>query len=318
MSSRKKLMRTRTLICVSAIFVAACETEESYQGRSVSELLNRLNSSDGKVHVESHRALTHIVPQSRRAIEVLAKALTDSNPEIREAAASTLSNAESRGRERLRQALENQDASVRNGAAMTLGTVTVTGVEREENITALSKALDDRDPPVQSAAARAMMRLLSSAPSPAAERTLLHLDSLSRDKDPSKRERAIDLITAISPDRRSTWATVRRSLSDPSHLVRERAAVISARLVGSDSAGEPIAIVFLRQALRDAAPHVRTQAAIALGEIGAGTTSAVAALRVSSREDPDSVVRSAAMSALQALTLACRRGQSNPRCVPQR
>ena len=311
-------MKTRTLLCASAMLVGACESEESYQGRSVSELLNRLNSSDGKVHVESHQALTHIVPQSRRAIEVLAKALTDSNPEIRDAAASTLSNAESRGRERLRQALGNQDASVRNGAAIALGSVTITGVEREESITALSKALDDQDPRVQSAAARAMMRLVSSAPSPAAERTLLHLDSLSRDKDPSKRERAIDLITAISPDRRSTWATVLRSLSDPSHLVRERAAVVSARLAGADSAGEPIAVILLREALRDAAPHVRTQAAIALGKIGAGTTSAVAALRVTSRADPDSAVRAAATSALQALSLACQNRPSNSRCTPQR
>lgn len=309
-------MKTRALICASAIVLFACEGEESYQGRSVSELLNRLNSSDSKVHVESHQALTHIVPQSRRAIEVLARALTDSNPEIRDAAASTLANAGSRGRERLRQALGNQDASVRIGAAIALGSVTTGGVERETNIAALSNALDDRDAQVRSAAARAMMRLLSSAPSPAAERTLFHLDSLSRDKDAFKRERAIDLITRISPDRRSTWTIVRRGLSDRSHLVRETAALASARLVGSDSVGEPIAVVLLLEALHDAAPHVRIRAAVALGESGFGTGSALAALRLSSRNDTDPAVRAAAVSALQALTLACRRGPSNSRCAP--
>ena len=317
MSSGKVLMKTRMLICASAMLVGACETEESYQGRSVSELLDRLHSSDGKAHVESHEALRHIVPQSRRAIEVLARALTDSNPEIREAAASTLSNAEVLGRERLRQALRNEVASVRIGAAIALGSAT-TGVERESNITALAKALDDRDARVRSAAAQAMMRFLSSAPSPAAERALLHLDSLSRGKDPTQRERAIDLITAISPDRRSTWAAVDRSLSDRSHLVREKAAGVSGRLVGSDSAGEPIAVVLLRKALRDAAPHVRTRAAIALGETGIGAIAAVAALRGSSRSDPDSTVRAAATSALQALTVACRRRPSDATCAPQR
>lgn len=150
--------------------------------------------------------------------------------------------------------LAHADPAKRLRAALALGQARPTDVDA---VPELDVALDDADPKVRFWAAVALQGI-----GPAAAAAMPSLVKLVRDGELPVRRVAVEAIVAVGPPATGTALTalIDRLRTDPEPAMRADVAVA----LGELAADHPEALVYLPEALGDAHPKVRRQAASAL------------------------------------------------------
>jgi HEAT repeat protein len=208
----------------------------------------------------------------QRAVEDATAGLRDERYQRRLAAAMALGALrDRRAAGALRAALEDPIAGVRAAALAALANLG----DDATSVEAGARLLDDPDMYVRIAAIRAVARI-AVGPGP-------HLEPLARDRQPLVRLEVARHLPALGDD------VAAGLLADPDRTVREAAAHAAGRAQ----------IAWLAQLLgRDPAAGVRHAAADRIGRIG---DRADAERLIGTIEDPDAIVRAAALRSLQQL-----------------
>ncbi len=204
-------------------------------------------------------ALMFVTSGCRNQVAELTRQLQSDDPEVRQAAAQTLSDLgpdAAPAVEALRSTLHDPETQVRRVCCTALGK---TGVVDESTLAALRECLDDTELPVQMAAAFALQRLdpadESSVPvltkaiqmgeggtivavgamGTRAEWAVPTLITLLKDRRPGIRRLAAEALGRIGSNSEETSAALRKSLSDADDRVREQVQSALDRLSGPAS-----------------------------------------------------------------------------------
>lgn len=182
-------MRTYWLLGL-AVLLAGCGKEEAvFQGKPTSSWVKQLKSADAAARQEAAKALGNL---GAEGVFGLAVALRDESPDVRMAAADSLSNIGTEAKPALpalTAALKDPEKTVRTRAAFALGNV---APEDVSVVPSLIDLLQDTDLEVRRHAALALGRL-----GPGAKPALEALQEASKDPDSQFRLLVRDAIRKI-------------------------------------------------------------------------------------------------------------------------
>ncbi len=296
---------------------------------TVSLLGLTLKDPNANVRLAALSALQAIGPDSARATDDLLGSLKDKVPSVRRASATAIATiipqAEPGRIEKavkaLAAALQDSDPEVRRRSALALGTI---GARAESSVAALGEASRAPQSPIRHEAASALGRIGAKA-IPELTRNLEHADPTVRafgaeglqlmgyrakpafgalcklllDKDQFVWQRTAATLRATDPEPHDILPILKQSLAADNDISRRAWAVqwLAEIGLGIDKPHTKEAVALLTAALADDGAGVRSQAAFALGNIGAEATSAIKALQ-GKVGDPDGNVRLQAAIAL--------------------
>ncbi|HEX8072435.1 MAG TPA: HEAT repeat domain-containing protein [Pyrinomonadaceae bacterium] len=308
---------------------------------AVPELAAALRSTHVGVRGGAAYVLGRIEPAAVEATPALIEQLSDENAYVRGNVADALVQIGPQPQtvQLLIEALNSQtqpNVDVRGGAAYVLGRI---GPEAEGAVSALTKALEDREVYVRASAADALGRIRLGA-----EAAIQKLIKALHDESGEVRSGAAYALGQIGPAAKDAIKDLIELLKDQHEHVRASAALAlvgigrpavralalkvkeqdqdvgvsggAASVLGQIGAEDDEAVQALSEALghredkRKQAAYVRRQAASALGRIGPAAKAAVPALVEALRQDTDKDVRVRAASAISSVFMALSRAQT--------
>ena len=299
---RSVLKTARICLVGLAASLASCTHGPSYEGRSASDWMNQLHSSDSDGRQYAAIALGQILsanPGENHIIVNLVAALKDTNDPVRIASGRALVSGGTLRSEAISGVTEvahdSAHSDVRASALSLLGRVGASDAPRVVDV--LIEGLRDVSPDARAEAASAIERLGANAAG-----TLPALRRLATDSSARVRSAVVSAIAAIpSSDDSLDVAILRSLLADSSGDVRTQAAFAMAAKPRSAMAALPE----LTRALDDPLPEVRRGAASALGELAASKPEARRALERHAN-DSDVGVRREVAAALSRSASASR------------
>jgi HEAT repeat protein len=262
-------------------------------GKVVEALVDVLKSGEAPARVAAAEVLEGLREEARPAIPALLERLADREGSTRFVAAWALASIDSTqaggALPVLREALSHDDSSLRRKGAQGLGCLGAAATDAAPELVA---AMADPKPGVRQAAAWALGETdLASADVLSALRK-----SLDDPHDPTRINAASSLVV-LRAGAADVLPALLAGLKHSDDLLRKRSAW-SLGEIGGDLG--KAAVAPLAEALGDSEADVRTNAARALGKLGAAAEPALPALR-RAEEDPDPEVRNAVGEAIKAI-----------------
>jgi HEAT repeat protein len=278
------------------------------RGKAVASLTAGLTSSSPNVRSGSISALSDLATGLDDATcgslaQAFVEQLTDADPEVQTAAAAALVRLRGRGVPALGAALD--DPERRTIALELLAGIGPAAAPTLERLTTL---LQDADPAVAGDAALALAALGPAAAPAVPELAKMLADAPAAaaqegDVAAAARQRfaAIYALGRIGPAAQAAAERVRELSRAPEEFLATVATWAALKISPEDASLFESAVPLLRRALRGEREIARLEAAVALGDIGAGADSAIPILELVSEDDSSASVRAAAVEAIKKI-----------------
>ncbi|MGB3510284.1 MAG: sister chromatid cohesion protein PDS5 [Microcoleaceae cyanobacterium] len=267
-------------------------------------LVTLLKDPDNRVRRLAAESLSTIIWQksnstmpstAKQIVPQLRAALTDSEKNVRVAAAITLVKIDSTEAAalvpQLREALADSTVSVRKKAALALGKI---GVEAADAVPELREALKDPKVSVRTSAADALGKIGVEAADAVPE-----LRETLKDSKVSARTAAADALVKIGVDAKDAVPELREALKDQEAEVRSKAAQALGR-IGADAEDTIPHLLIL---LKDPEVEVRSSGSEALGRMGAVSKQIFPEL-ITALKDPSQEVQGIAAEAIGRIAVS--------------